>query len=216
MIDTPEELRSTRILLLRHAETAAPDRFHGCESDVDLSVRGIRQADEVAPDIRWRKPAAIYCSGLRRAMKTAELIARAGCDSPPIVIEALHERRMGPLSNTPRDETWPIYEKTRRRWMAGELDYTHEGGESFAAIRDRVVPVFRELAERHRGQTIAVVAHGVVIRVALCSLVEGLGPHRFGSLPIDYVRIHELVVEGQEWRLVDGDRTVGASDPTPW
>jgi broad specificity phosphatase PhoE len=216
MFDPPDDRPAARILLLRHAETTAPDRFHGCESDVGLSVRGIGQADEVAPDIRRRKPAAIYCSGLRRAVQTAGLIAR-NILPEPVVIEALHERRIGPLSNTPRAETWPIYEETRRRWMAGELDATHEGGESFAAIRDRVVPIFVELAERHRGQTIAVVAHGVVIRVALCSLVEGLGPHRFGDLPIDYVRIYELVFDGRRWRLdAEDGPAAGAHDPTPW
>jgi broad specificity phosphatase PhoE len=213
----PTETRfPARILLLRHAETAAPDRFHGCESDVDLSARGVQQAEAIAPEIALRRPAAIYCSGLRRAVATAERIARAA-RAKPVIIEALHERRMGPLSNTPRDETWPIYEQTRRRWMAGELDFTHEGGESFAAIRDRVVPIFRELAERHRGETIVVVAHGVVIRVALCSLVEGLGPRHFGELPIDYVRIYELVSDGQRWHLDPHEAPAAvAHDPSPW
>ena len=34
----------TRILLARHAETAAPDRFHGAESDIALSDQGREQA----------------------------------------------------------------------------------------------------------------------------------------------------------------------------
>ena len=38
----------TRVLLLRHAETATPHLFHGAESDVGLSERGRRQADAVA------------------------------------------------------------------------------------------------------------------------------------------------------------------------
>src|SRR5437016_3429128 len=38
----------TRVLLLRHAETADPTIFHGAESDVGLSERGRRQADELA------------------------------------------------------------------------------------------------------------------------------------------------------------------------
>jgi broad specificity phosphatase PhoE len=216
MLEPTDNRPPTRILLLRHAETAAPDRFHGCESDIALSLQGLAQADEAARRIAARRPAAVYCSGLRRAVETAGPIGRA-CGVEPIVVEALHERRMGLLSNTPREDTWPIYEEARRRWMAGELDHTHEGGESFAAIRDRVVPIFRELAEQHRGQTIAVVAHGVVIRVLLCSLVEGFGPHRFGELPIDYVRVYELSCEDRRWRLRDeADGPSGASDPSPW
>ena len=38
-------IAGTRILLARHAETAAPDRFHGAESDIGLSAAGARQAE---------------------------------------------------------------------------------------------------------------------------------------------------------------------------
>src|ERR1022692_471944 len=38
-------LQVTRVLLARHAETAAPDRFHGAESDIGLSALGARQAE---------------------------------------------------------------------------------------------------------------------------------------------------------------------------
>lgn len=215
--DTPAGRASTRILLLRHAETSAPDRFHGCESDIGLSERGREQARRVAPIIAAESPAAVYCSGLRRAGETAEPIARA-CGGEPRIVAALHERCMGPLSNTPREQTWPVYEETRRRWAAGDLNHTHDGGESYAAIRDRVVPVFNELAARHRGQTIAVVAHGVVIRVLLCSVVEGLGPAAFGELPIDFLRIYRLEHQGGIVRLQPSGppEPPGGSDPTPW
>ena len=38
----------TRVYLLRHAETAQPDVFHGYESNVDLGPRGVRQAEALA------------------------------------------------------------------------------------------------------------------------------------------------------------------------
>ena len=44
----------TRVLLLRHAETATPDRFHGAESDVGLGARGLRQAALVAQHLAGR------------------------------------------------------------------------------------------------------------------------------------------------------------------
>ena len=39
---------TTRVFLLRHAESADPTVFHGYESDVDLSERGVRQAEAIA------------------------------------------------------------------------------------------------------------------------------------------------------------------------
>ena len=66
---------TTRVLLLRHAETAAPDRFHGAESDIGLGERGRGQA-EAGGARRWRNvtPTALYSSPMLRARQTAEPI----------------------------------------------------------------------------------------------------------------------------------------------
>jgi probable phosphoglycerate mutase len=188
-------LRETRVLLLRHAETASPDRFHGAESDVGLGDTGRIQAATVAQRLAALHPDAIYCSGMIRARETAEPIGRA-CGLVPQVIEALHERRMGPLSGQPRDEGWSTYQEAMTRWMAGHLNYSHEGGESFAAMASRTVPAFQAVADRHRGQTIVVVAHGVVIRVLLCTLGEGRGPADFANIPIEFVAVNDLRWDG--------------------
>ena len=45
-------LNPLRVLLLRHAETAAPDRYHGAESDVQLGRNGQMQAERVARIVR--------------------------------------------------------------------------------------------------------------------------------------------------------------------
>src|SRR4051812_252326 len=145
----------TRVLLLRHAETSAPDRFHGAESDVGLGPAGLLQAEAAARSLRPLRPAVLYCSAMRRAIETAEPIERA-CGLVSRVVEALHERRMGPLSGLPRDEGWDAYVEARTRWMAGDLEYTHEGGESYADIRRRAVPALLAIAERHRGETVVV------------------------------------------------------------
>ncbi len=192
---------TSRILLLRHAETSAPDRFHGAESDVGLGDRGHRQAAEVAARLARLKPVALYASGMRRARETARPIGTA-CGLETRLVAALHERRMGALSGMEREQGRPFYEATRERWMAGDLEATHEGGESFEAIRQRVVPAFRELARPHRGETIVVVAHGVVIRVLLTTLLEGSGPHEFQRFGIDFVGVNDLRSEGRTWFAV--------------
>ncbi len=190
--------RTTRILLLRHAETAAPDRFHGAESDVGLGKRGRSQAEAVARLLAERQPDALYCSGMRRAIETATPIGQA-CDLEPNIVPTLHERIMGPLSGALRAEAHPIYDQARTRWEAGDLEHTHEGGESYMAIRDRVVPVLTALVNRSPGATLVVVAHGVVIRVLITSLVEGRSPADFDSVPIDFVGVHELHYDGRRW-----------------
>jgi len=196
---TANPTAETRILLLRHAETAAPDRFHGAESDVGLSPRGLAQAEDVARRLTGARPEALYCSAMRRARETATPIGLA-CGLVPSIIEALHERVMGPLSGTLHMESRAIYDETRQRWESGELDATHPGGESYRAIRDRVIPAFLALAARHPGGTAVVVAHGVVIRVLITSLAVGRTPADFGAVRIDHTGVHDLRHDGIHWR----------------
>jgi 2,3-bisphosphoglycerate-dependent phosphoglycerate mutase len=192
-------LDTTRVLLLRHAETAAPDRFHGAESDIGLGERGRQQAEAVAPRLAALNPDAVYCSPMLRARQTAEPIARA-CGLKPVVVPQLHERRMGPLSGMRLEEGWHAYVGAMDRWKLGNLEAAHEGGESYAQMRERVVPAFVGLAEGHVGGTIIVVAHGVVIRVLLSSLLEGKSPADFEGFGIDFVAVNDLRFDGVNWR----------------
>jgi broad specificity phosphatase PhoE len=207
-------LQETRVLLLRHAETSAPDIFHGAESDIGLSAWGEKQAVLLAGHIRSRKPEALYCSAMRRAIATAEPIGRA-CALSHKIVPSLHERRIGPLSGLSRDEGWSIYAESRRRWMAGELESTHEGGESFADIRRRVLPFFQDLPVRHPGKTIVVVAHGVVIRVVLLSLIDDLEAGDFDRIAIDFASINDLGWDGRRWRAYALNHLVAPSPGRP-
>ena len=191
-------MEGTRLLLARHAETSAPDRFHGAESDIGLSdwgspagraARAVAQASEVPPP-STRRP----CAGpSTRPRRSAALATSSPCRSP-----ALHERKIGPLSGKSREEGWATYAASKERWIAGDLEYTHPGGESYADIRRRVVPIIEDLAARHRGETIVVVAHGVVIRVILTSLVTGFQPADFDRIAIDFASVNDLLFDGTD------------------
>jgi broad specificity phosphatase PhoE len=204
----------TRLLLARHAETSAPDRFHGAESDVGLSAWGLEQAEQLGRWLAREGVTALYCSALRRAMDTAIPIGRL-CGLEPVVIPALHERRIGHLSGVSREEGWSTYAEVKARWIAGELEASHPGGESFADIRRRVCPILEELGSRHRGETIAIVAHGVVIRVALTSLVAGLAPSDFDRIAIDFASINDLWFDARSWTARALNEVVARSAERP-
>ncbi len=186
---------TTRVLLLRHAVTAAPDVFHGAESDVELGPGGIEQARRVAARVAAERPDAVYSSGMRRAAETARIIADA-CGVPALRWPGLHERRMGPLSGVPRHEGWSAYETSKAHWIAGRLDHTHEGGESFAAMSARATEAFRALLDRETGRTIVVVAHGVLNRVLLASMADGHSHADFDRISLDFVGVHDLRWDG--------------------
>lgn len=188
----------TRVLLLRHGKTSEPDRFHGAESDVGLSPRGIRQAELLARHLVGFRPAAVYSSGMRRALETAAPIAKA-CGLPLASVDGLHECRMGSLSWRSKDEVGAEYAELTRRWAAGDVAFKHDGAESYADVRGRIRGPFQELVPRSRGLTIAIVTHGLVIRVLLTSLLEGLGPSDFERVRVRTGSLCDLRTDGARW-----------------
>jgi broad specificity phosphatase PhoE len=207
-------LQETRLLLIRHAETTAPQVFHGAESDVGLSDWGRHQAAMLGDYLKNGGASALYSSALERAVATAAPIGQA-CGLATIILPALHERKIGPLSGLTREQGWKIYAESKKHWLAGDLEFTHEGGESFADIHRRVLPVIQELRDRHLGRTFIVVAHGVVIRVLLLSLLEGLGHADFDRIAIDFSSINDLRWDGLRWRAQALNQVVAPSSSGP-
>jgi 2,3-bisphosphoglycerate-dependent phosphoglycerate mutase len=207
-------LQETRLLLIRHAETSTPDVFHGAESDIGLSTWGEHQAIRLGESLTDQGAHALYCSAMRRAVATARPIG-AACGLTAVIVPQLHERKIGPLSGLSRETGWEIYSESKRRWMSGDLEFTHPGGESFADIRRRILPGFEELRTRHSGETLIVVAHGVVIRVVLLSLLEGLEPADFDRIAIDFASINDVRWDGTRWRAHGLNQVVAPSPAKP-
>lgn len=191
----------TRVYLLRHAETAKPTVFHGAESDIGLSERGRRHAEAMADVIARLRPDVVVSSAMRRARNSAMPIARA-CGLPLFEEPDLHERRVGVLSGMPfeSDGIWP---DNLRRWMAGETDFAPPGAESFDDVSRRVLPVWERLTSTHADKTVVIVAHGVVCKVLLITLLDGYSVADWSRLgPVRNLAINELFQDGQAWKAI--------------
>lgn len=183
----------TRVLLFRHAETSDPTVFHGAESDIGLGLRGERQAERLAVYLATRKPDVLVCSAMRRARDTAAPVAVA-CGLTPEIEPELHERRLGGLSGLPSGDRSGPWMQTVQRWMQGDTAFSLLGAESFDEVRERVVGAWNRVTQRHAGKTIAIIAHGAVIKVLLLSIVPTHSPADWMRLgPIHNVTLHELV-----------------------
>lgn len=112
----------TRVLLIRHGKTSDSGRFHGAESDVGLSERGVRQAQLLARHFDGLPLASVYSSRMRRALETADPIASA-CGLELNTIPALHKCRLGALSGRTKQEGETDYAELTRRWAAGEVHF---------------------------------------------------------------------------------------------
>ena len=192
----------TRVWLMRHAETARPGIFHGAESDVDLSDRGHHQVAAVAPVIAAYRPDGVVSSGMLRARRTAAPFA-AACGLPLHIEPALHERRVGSLVGEPVNPDLGIWPDTLRRWVEGDTAYAPPGAESFDDVRGRVLPVWQRLTQQFADRSLLIVAHGIVCRVLLLSLLDGYSVADWTKLGrIHNLAVSELVLAGESWQAV--------------
>jgi len=157
-------VEATRIIAIRHGETAwnVDSRIQG-QTDIGLNDKGRWQARRVGDALAGEPITAVYSSDLGRAHQTAEQVAAvAGISVVPN--EGLRERCFGMFEGKTFDEihqTWPEHAHSwRKRIPEWEPP---QGGESLLQLRERVARTMHELASRHPGEQIVVVAHGGVL-----------------------------------------------------
>jgi probable phosphoglycerate mutase len=154
----------TRILAIRHGETAwnVDTRIQG-QLDIPLNEKGRWQAQRLARALAARDPIhAIYSSDLLRAWDTALSISDA-TRVPLVTHEGLRERGFGLFEGKTFVEIEARWPADALRWRKRDPHWSPEGGESLAQMRERVGQTLHELAARHPGEQIVLVAHGGVM-----------------------------------------------------
>jgi broad specificity phosphatase PhoE len=156
-----------RLLLVRHAETDAAmrGRCYG-RLDAGLSAEGRRQARELGAALRSVPLAAVYSSPLVRALDTAAPIG-APHGLAPVPETGLREIDFGELEGLRYEEIEARHPEVFREWMETPESVRFPGGEALADLRARVGPTVDQIRGRHEDETVALVAHGGVIRIVL-------------------------------------------------
>jgi probable phosphoglycerate mutase len=162
-------MKEITIYLVRHCEPELPsaDTCLGI-TDIPLSKKGIKQASKLKSYFSDKDIAAIYSSPLKRAKKTAEIIA----DSKVKIKNAnrFSELNMGKwdgMSFAEIKEKYP--EEYVERGKKFE-SYVVEGGESMSMCRDRALAQLRSIIGSSTGN-ILIVAHAGVNRLILSELL---------------------------------------------
>jgi probable phosphoglycerate mutase len=160
-------MEPTRILAIRHGETAwnVDTRLQG-HLDIPLNDVGLRQAEHLARSLVQRDAIdAIYASDLSRAHTTANAIAQA-MGKTVNTHAGLRERHFGAFQGRTFAEIEVELPDHAWHWRKRTPDWTPpDGGESLLVLRDRIVATVNELAVRHPGQQIVLVAHGGVLDI---------------------------------------------------
>jgi alpha-ribazole phosphatase len=184
-------MSETTFTLIRHPEPAVRGICYG-SLDVPLSEEGLKHARAIAEALAAEPFAAIYTSPVRRCADTARMLAE-GCDCRLETLDAFRELDFGCFEGRTFDDLARDYPDVYRRWMEAPTEVEFPGGESFAAMRRRVLAATHKLRARHGGQTIALVTHGGVIRTLLAE-AQGMAPHRIFEFELPYGSIRRVTL----------------------
>ena len=187
----------TVLYLIRHGATEAnlarPPRIQGRRSDPPLARLGVRQAEATRDFLAVRPIDHCYTSPMLRAVQTAAIVAEPH-GLPPLPLDGLTECDVGRWEGLDWPTVRDLDADGYRRFHADPAAYGYPDGESFAAVHDRVVPVLEGLLERHRGESVLVVAHHVVNRTYLAGVL-GLAPGQARQVALDNCGISVVVRE---------------------
>ena len=195
----------TKLYLIRHAEAEGNlyRRIHGQYNSL-ITNNGYRQIKALEERFRDIPVDAVYSSDLFRTMTTAQAITR------PKGLELhtradLREINMGDWEDhtfayiARRDkEQMDLFTQTSPLFQA-------PNGESFPEVRRRGMAAILDIAARHDGQTVAVFAHGTLIRNTLAEIM-GLGVKDAAKVGhSDNTAVTLLEIENGKIRIVFAD-----------
>ena len=181
------------VYLTRHGESRwnADHRITG-QLDPRLSAAGERQALALADALRDVPLESVHSSTLVRARRTAAPTAHRH-ELPLQTHTALVEQHLGVLQGRWRDGRDP---DAARLWaVRRELgrDFVPPGGESFAALRERVVQCLESILARSSAGPMLIVGHRNVNRVILEHLL-GREDAATGALTPRSGRLHKVTL----------------------
>ncbi len=163
---------STRLVLTRHGETVwhAENRYAG-RTEVDLTEVGRSQAAGLASWAGRERPDAVVSSPLGRAIETARPSAQAaGRDL--VVVDALTEVDFGVAEGATIAELRRTDPDMVDRFRRDPVAHPFPGAEKPEIAAVRAADALRRLATDYSGDTVLIVAHNTLLRLALCRLLD--------------------------------------------
>ncbi len=177
-----------KVFICRHGETEwnLLGKFQGVADSV-LTEKGIEQAEQTAKTLAGAKPAAIYTSDLKRAVATAEIIARPH-NLKPIPVHELHEINAGKLEGHTKEESDKLFSKEKAAWALDKFNNPFPGGESHAQLVERLKPFAEKIKREHADDEIILVMHRSSGR-AMATILAGIP----GEEMMNFEFLHDII-----------------------
>ena len=162
-----------QIIFLRHGQAKNnTDRIlAGRTPGVPLTDTGIKQAEQTGKLLEDMNISAIYSSPIQRAKHTAEIVGEH--NSVDVIIDdRLIELDMGKFTGVPYDEIFNSHGNVFMKFYNGELEIAHNGVETFADVKKRVLGIVDHVIEKHPDQNVVLVTHMDPIKAMLSTIVD--------------------------------------------
>lgn len=189
------------VILVRHGETDwnQERRVQGSGSNRELTEAGKQQAESIGLRLKQERIQAIYSSPLRRALDTAQAIARH--HQVEVQVEpTLNEIYAAELEGIPIEKIGSYLNELIARERGDESVSKLYGGELLAEVRERAWRTIQHLVDKHNEGTIVVVSHYFVILSIICSVL-GLPLSGMGRLKLDIGSISIITFDKRGTRL---------------
>ena len=205
----------TELILIRHGETDwnRELRFQG-QLDVPLNAIGLEQARRLADRLALQPVHALVSSDLQRALQTAQALAQRAGHAAPLSESGLREQHFGMAEGLRAPDIQARHPQAWAQWVRFDEHYAFDGGECTRDFHVRVLGVLRALAQRHAGQTLAVVTHGGVLDMVYRSALGlSLSGPRVSEIP--KAGISRVGLRGEATDILDWADTRHLADLPP-
>ncbi len=187
-----------KIHIVRHASTEynTQRRWQG-RIDLPLDGIGIRQAQALALKFAPVLVDKVYSSPLKRALQTAEEIAKVHGLSVEI-IDDLIESELSLWEGMPADEVKKKFAREYKEW-ATNPNANIEGIENVRSVYERTKKALEKI-HNLGGEEVVVVTHAVVVRTAVCHIMN-MPLESFREFIVHNASVTTVLVKNGWWRI---------------
>lgn len=203
----------TSLYLIRHAEVEESyHRVFGGRLDIGLSGQGELQATRLAEWLSRVRFDATYASPLKRVQQTFAPAVNVGLPTP-VLLPDLREVDFGDWTGLGWDEVNEQFGVSAYDWLRVLERGGFPNGECGVQLRLRIEECLQQILRERAGCTVAVFAHGGVIRMLMTLLLD---------LPLNAMERFDVDYAGVTWLEVGGIKAgrarteIRLMNYTPW
>jgi broad specificity phosphatase PhoE len=201
-----------RLYLVRHGTTTMnrENRYRG-RRDVALDAQGYQDAVDAARFLSDKAITAVYTGPLRRTIATAQIIADEARVPDVRIMHGLINLDYGSWEGMTAEEAEAHNPVAFASYRQDPLRCVCPDGERLNQGQERMLDALLLIGGRHRGESVAVVSHAVMIRLVLARLQDLPGEN--WRVPLGRGSITAFEVDEDGIRV--GARLLGGSADDP-